>query len=166
MELRGLLRSLVRIRTFCTSSLHSAIQRKLAVIAGCFSLFFGHCHFQYVKDCAGYTYPCLSFYRTCASRGNRVAAERGFAVIVNQPLERGDLFLRIRRHALPDWAREPDFANWAKLFLKYILAEPAVTCVIPATGNPDHMKDNLGAGFGSLPDVRQRRQLRELWDTL
>ncbi|HEX9534873.1 MAG TPA: aldo/keto reductase [Stellaceae bacterium] len=95
-----------------------------------------------------------------------IAAERGVAVIANQPLERGDLLRRIRRHALPDWAREFDCANWAELFLKYVLGEPPVTCVIPATGNPDHMKDNLAAGFGSLPDARQRRQIRQLWDVL
>ena len=95
-----------------------------------------------------------------------IAAERGVAVIANQPLERGDLFRRVRRQALPDWARDFDCANWAELFLKYVLAEPAVTCVIPATGNPDHMKDNLGAGFGSLPDAQQRGQIRELWDAL
>jgi diketogulonate reductase-like aldo/keto reductase len=94
------------------------------------------------------------------------AAEHGVAVIANQPLERGDLFRRVRRRALPDWAREFDCASWAELFLKYILAEPAVTCVIPATGNPDHMKGNLGAGFGALPDARQRRHIRELWDAL
>jgi diketogulonate reductase-like aldo/keto reductase len=94
------------------------------------------------------------------------AAECGVAVIANQPLERGDLFRRVRRRALPDWAREFDCASWAELFLKYVLAEPAVTCVIPATGNPDHMKDNLAGGFGSLPDTRQRRQVRELWEAL
>jgi diketogulonate reductase-like aldo/keto reductase len=92
------------------------------------------------------------------------AAERGVAVIVNQPLERGDLFRRVRRRALPDWAREFDCASWAQLFLKYILAEPAVTCVIPATGDPDHMRDDLGAGFGRLPDTSQRQQIRRLWD--
>src|SRR5271163_244157 len=90
------------------------------------------------------------------------AAERGVAVIANQPLERGDLFRRVRRHALPDWAREFDCANWAELFLKYVLTEPAVTCVIPATGNPDHMKDNLAAGLGTLPGVRQRQEIRDL----
>ena len=95
-----------------------------------------------------------------------IAAERGIAVIANQPLERGDLFRRVRRLALPDWTREFDCANWAELFLKYVLAEPAVTCVIPATGNPDHMKDNLAAGFGSPPDARQREQIRKLWDAL
>ena len=93
-----------------------------------------------------------------------IAAERSVAVIANQPLERGDLFRRVRRRALPDWAREFDCASWAQLFLKYILAEPAVTCVIPATGNPEHMRDDLGAGFGRLPDARQRQQIRQLWD--
>jgi diketogulonate reductase-like aldo/keto reductase len=95
-----------------------------------------------------------------------IAAERGVAVIANQPLERGDQFRRVRQHALPDWAREFDCTSWGQLFLKYILGERAVTCVIPATGNPDHMKDNLAAGFGSLPDARQREQIRKLWDTL
>jgi diketogulonate reductase-like aldo/keto reductase len=93
-----------------------------------------------------------------------VAASRGVAVIVNQPLERGDLFRRVRGRPLPDWAYEFDCSSWAQLFLKYILAEPAVTCVIPATGNSQHMKDDLAAGFGRLPDARQRQQIRQLWD--
>jgi len=93
------------------------------------------------------------------------AAARGAAVIVNQPLERGELFRRVRGRPLPDWAHEFECASWAQLFLKYILAEPAVTCVIPATGNSEHMRDDLGAGFGALPDNRQRRQIRELWDS-
>jgi diketogulonate reductase-like aldo/keto reductase len=93
-----------------------------------------------------------------------VAAARGIAVIANQPLERGDLFRRVRERRLPDWAPEFDCASWAQLFLKYVLAEPAVSCVIPATGSPAHMKDNLGAGFGRLPDARQRQQIRALWD--
>jgi diketogulonate reductase-like aldo/keto reductase len=93
-----------------------------------------------------------------------VAASRGVAVIANQPLERGDLFRRVRGRVLPDWAAEFDCASWAQLFLKYILGEPAVTCVIPATGSPANMKDNLAAGFGRLPDTRQRRQIRALWE--
>ena len=93
-----------------------------------------------------------------------MAAAHGVAVIANQPLERGDLFRRIRGRPLPEWVGEFGSESWAQLFLKYVLAEPAVTCVIPATGNPDHMKDNLAAGFGKLPDARQRRQIRELWD--
>ncbi|HYU11572.1 MAG TPA: aldo/keto reductase, partial [Stellaceae bacterium] len=59
-----------------------------------------------------------------------------------------------------------DCASWAQLFLKYILAEPAVTCVIPATGNPEHMADDLKAGLGRLPDPQQRQRIRQLWDTL
>ena len=92
------------------------------------------------------------------------AAARGVAAIVNRPLERGTLFRRIRGRALPHWAAEFDCRSWAQLFLKYILAEPAVTCVIPATGDPEHMKDDLGAGFGRLPDARQRQQIRQLWN--
>ena len=76
----------------------------------------------------------------------------------------GDLLRRVRGRLLPDWAGEFDCTSWAQLFLKYVLAEPAVTCVIPATGNPEHIKDNLLAGFGLLPDARQRRQIRALWD--
>jgi diketogulonate reductase-like aldo/keto reductase len=94
-----------------------------------------------------------------------IAAERGIAVIANQPLERGDLFRRVRGRALPDWAGDFDCASWAQLFLKYVLGAPAVTCAIPATGNPAHMHDDLGAGFGRLPDARQRRQIRDYWDT-
>jgi diketogulonate reductase-like aldo/keto reductase len=93
-----------------------------------------------------------------------IAAAHGVAVIVNQPLERGDLFRRVRGRPLPEWVQEFDCASWAQLFLKYVLAEPAVTCVIPATGNPEHMKDDLAAGSGQLPDARQRRRIRELWD--
>ena len=81
-----------------------------------------------------------------------VAAARGVAVIVNQPLGQGGLLRRVRGQVLPDWAREFDCASWAQLLLKYVLAEPAVTCVIPATRNPEHMRENLGAGFGQLPD--------------
>jgi len=93
-----------------------------------------------------------------------VAASHGIAVIANQPLERGDLFRRVRGRPLPDWAGELYCASWAQLFLKYVLAEPAVTCVIPATGNAEHMEDNLAAGFGRLPDPQQRQLIRELWD--
>ena len=92
------------------------------------------------------------------------AAAHGIAVIANQPLERGDMFRRVRGRVLPDWAVEFDCASWAQLFLKYVLAEPAVTCVIPATGSPEHMKDDLAAGFGRLPDGRQLQRIRALWD--
>jgi diketogulonate reductase-like aldo/keto reductase len=94
------------------------------------------------------------------------AAERGVAVIVNQPFETGSMFRRVRGRKLPDWAAECDCASWAQLFLKYAIADPAVTCAIPATARPEHMADNLKAGFGRLPDAAQRERIRQFWDTL
>ncbi len=94
------------------------------------------------------------------------AASRGVAVIVNQPFETGGMFGRVRGRALPEWAAEFDCASWAQLFLKYLIAEPAVTCVIPATGSPEHMADDLKAGIGRLPDAKQRQQIRQLWESL
>src|SRR3954453_2518433 len=95
-----------------------------------------------------------------------VAAERGVAVIVNQPFETGGMFRKVRGRELPDWAAEFDCASWAQLFLKYLTADPAVTCVIPATGKPEHMEDNLKAGVGRLPDTKQRERIRRFWETL
>jgi aryl-alcohol dehydrogenase-like predicted oxidoreductase len=95
-----------------------------------------------------------------------VAAGEGVAVLLNRPLGQGGLFGRVRGRALPDWAREFDCAGWAEFFLKYVLAEPAVTCVIPATGVSAHMADNLAAGMGRLPDAQERQKMREFWDGL
>jgi diketogulonate reductase-like aldo/keto reductase len=95
-----------------------------------------------------------------------VAAKRGVATIVNQPFETGEMFRRVRGKKVPDWAAEFDCTSWAQLFLKYILAEPAVTVVIPATANPAHMEDDLKAGLGRLPDAQQRQKIRRLWDSL
>jgi diketogulonate reductase-like aldo/keto reductase len=95
-----------------------------------------------------------------------VAAARGVAVIVNQPLGQGSLLRRVHGKPLPEWVAAFDCASWAQLLLKYVLAEPAVTCVVPATRNPEHMTDNLAAGFGCLPDAAQRRRIRALWDAL
>lgn len=94
------------------------------------------------------------------------AAARGVAVIVNQPFETGGMFRRVRGRALPEWAAEFDCASWAQLFLKYLIADPAVTCVIPATGKPEHMEDNAKAGLGRLPDALQRARIRQFWETL
>jgi len=95
-----------------------------------------------------------------------VAVARRVATIVNQPFETGGMFGLVRGRAMPGWAAEFDCTSWAQLFLKYILAEPAITCVIPATGNPQHMADDIKAGFGRLPDARQREQIRKFWDAL
>jgi diketogulonate reductase-like aldo/keto reductase len=95
-----------------------------------------------------------------------VAAARGVAVIAYQPLERGGLFRRVRGRPLSDRAGEFDRTSWAQLFLKHVLAQPAVTCVIPATGYPEHIKDNLAAGLADCPNARHRQQIRVLWDGL
>ena len=104
--------------------------------------------------------------RDAESRLPPVAAERGVAVIVNQPFETGGMFRRVRGRELPDWAAEFDCASWAQLFLKYLIADPAVTCAIPATGKPEHMADNLKAGIGRLPDAAMRERIRRFWETL
>jgi diketogulonate reductase-like aldo/keto reductase len=118
--------------------------------------------------------PGIDFVQCAYSLGTRdaetrllpVAAERKVAVICNRPFEDGGMFRRVRGKSVPEWAGDFDCTSWAQLFLKYIIAEPAVTCAIPATANPAHMADDLQAGFGRLPDARQRQQIRQLWDAL
>lgn len=88
-----------------------------------------------------------------------MAADKGIAVIINRAFEDGRLFARTRGRQLPEWAGEFDAESWAQFFLKYVLGHPAVTCVIPGTGDPHHMVDNMSAGVGKLPvtpDLRQR----------
>ena len=82
-----------------------------------------------------------------------LAAERGTAVIVNQPFGGGGLLRRLSGRTLPDWAGEIGCKSWAQILLKFVLAHPAVTCVIPGTGKPEHMADNVQAGFGTYPDA-------------
>jgi aryl-alcohol dehydrogenase-like predicted oxidoreductase len=88
-----------------------------------------------------------------------LAAERGLAVIVNRPFRRGTLFDRFGRQPLPDWAAEIGCANWAAFFLKFIVSHPAVTCAIPATSRVDHMRENMGALAGPLPDPEMRQRM-------
>lgn len=95
-----------------------------------------------------------------------LAADVGAAVIVNRPFAQAGLFAKVRGTALPAWGAEFDCASWAQFFLKYIIAQPAVTCVIPATGNPLHLLDNLAAGVGRLPDAATRRKMVALVESL
>lgn len=88
-----------------------------------------------------------------------LAAERGTAVIVNQPFGGGGLLRRLSSRKLPDWAGEIGSASWAQILLKFVLANPAVTCVIPGTGKPEHMADNVQAGFGVYPDTAMLRRM-------
>jgi diketogulonate reductase-like aldo/keto reductase len=90
-----------------------------------------------------------------------LAQDRGVAVLINRPFGGGDLFSRVRQKPLPEWAAEFDCHSWAQFLLKWIVAHPAVTCAIPATGNVRHLEDNLQAGLGRLPDQKQRRRMVE-----
>ena len=100
------------------------------------------------------------------SLGEREADERllplaqdlGIAVVINRPYQAGRLFSAVRGRELPGWASE-FAASWGQFFLKFIISHPAVTCVIPATSKPQHMRDNLEAGFGELPDAATRERM-------
>jgi aryl-alcohol dehydrogenase-like predicted oxidoreductase len=104
--------------------------------------------------------------RAAEARLLPLCAERGVAVLVNQPFDSGSLFGQVKGKALPEWASELGCSSWSQFFLKYILAHPAVTCVIPGTARPDHMRNNLAAGIGRLPDAAQRKRMAEHWDGL
>jgi aryl-alcohol dehydrogenase-like predicted oxidoreductase len=91
-----------------------------------------------------------------------LARDRGVAVLVNRPFGGGDLFSRIRQKPLPEWAAEFDCHSWAQFLLKWIVAHPAVTCAIPATGNVLHLEENMAAGLGRVPDAKQRQRMVEI----
>lgn len=97
--------------------------------------------------------------RTAEKRIIPAAADAGAAVLTALPLGRTSLFRAVKGKTLPDWAKEFDAATWGQFFLKFLLGNPQVTAVIPGTGNPEHMADNLGAGRGRLPDARQRDKM-------
>ena len=90
------------------------------------------------------------------------AADTGTAVLVMQPFESGALFRQVKGKALPAIAADIDCTSWAQLFLKWIVAHPAVTCVIPATSRRLHLEDNMAAGVGPLPDAATRERIAAL----
>lgn len=91
-----------------------------------------------------------------------LAADRGVAVLVNRPFARGGLFSRVKGKPLPAFAAGLGATSWAQLFLKFVVSHPAVTCAIPATSDPAHLRENVGAGHGSLPDAKLREELASL----
>jgi diketogulonate reductase-like aldo/keto reductase len=88
-----------------------------------------------------------------------LAQERGIAVIANRPFRQGALIRSVERHPLPGWAGQAGATNWAQFILKFIVSHPAVTCAIPATSRVDHVRQNMAAATGLLPDQAMRRRM-------
>ena len=87
------------------------------------------------------------------------ARDKGVAILINRPVGEGKLMKMVKYKPLPAWASDYDIFSWGQFFLKFIIAHPAVTCVIPGTGNPEHMKDNMSAGLGRMPDEAGRNKM-------
>ena len=88
--------------------------------------------------------------------------EKGVATLINRPFMRGKLFKAVARKKLPSWIYEYNVNTWSQFFLKFILANQAVTTVIPATSNPAHMIDNLIGGIGPIPEVGLQKKMVEV----
>lgn len=108
-------------------------------------------------DFVQFTYNILD--REAENRLLPLAADRGVAVIINRPFRRGWLLDRLQGKPLPGWASEIECRNWAQFLLKFIVSHPHVTCAIPATSQVAHMKENMGANFGTLPDANTRQRM-------
>jgi diketogulonate reductase-like aldo/keto reductase len=110
-------------------------------------------------DFVQFTYNLLD--REAEARLLPLAQERGIAVLVNRPFQQGDLLQKLQRYPLPSWAKDIDCLNWAQLALKFIVAHPAVTCVIPATRKVAHVRENMAAATGRMPDSALRQRMAE-----
>lgn len=88
-----------------------------------------------------------------------LASEKGIAVLANRPLATGALLGRLGQRPLPGWAAEIDCTSWAQILLKFVISHPAITCAIPATAKLAHLRDNMAAGSGRLPDAALRARM-------
>lgn len=95
-----------------------------------------------------------------------LASDLGIAVMVNRPFARAAVFSKTRGLDVPEWASEFGATSWGKFFLKFCLAHPAVTCLIPATSKPHHMEDNAGAGYGRDPSAAEQKRMAEFYQGL
>ncbi len=95
-----------------------------------------------------------------------LAADKGVAVLVNRPFEDGGMFNAVRGKPVPPWAADIDATSWGQIFLKYVLAHPAVTAAIPATGKLHHLEDNLAGARGRLPDAKHQSRDRSRTDVV
>jgi aryl-alcohol dehydrogenase-like predicted oxidoreductase len=101
--------------------------------------------------------------RGAAQRILPLAQELRMGVLINRPFGSGGVIKAVSGRPLPPWAVEFDCHSWAQFLLKWVVSHPAVTCVIPATNNPQHLEDNMGAGFGRLPDAKTRQRMAALF---
>ena len=92
-----------------------------------------------------------------------LAQDLGMGVIINRPFMNGMYFGQVSDRELPPWTADFDCVSWAQFSLKYILAHPAVTCVLTETTNPEHMEENIQAGFGRVPDLTTKQRMREVF---
>ena len=88
-----------------------------------------------------------------------LAREKGVAVLVNRPFGSGSLFRQARGKAVPAFAKDLGATSWAELFLKFVVSHPAVTCAIPATSKTEHLRQNMNAGRGPMPDEAMRKKI-------
>lgn len=95
-----------------------------------------------------------------------IAADKGIATLINRPFQRGGMFDKVEGKRLPEWAAEFDCASWGQFFLKFIVSHPHVTNVIPATSKVKHLVDNMGAGYGRLPDGKMRERMIKYFESL
>lgn len=106
----------------------------------------------------------VQFSYNLASRGAEerlfpIAADKGIATLINRPFQQGSMFRTVKGKELPAWAAEFDCTSWGQFFLKFIVSHPNVTNVIPATSKVKHLVDNMGAGYGRLPDAKMRERM-------
>ncbi|RYF42413.1 MAG: aldo/keto reductase [Comamonadaceae bacterium] len=99
--------------------------------------------------------------REAESRLLPLARERGIAVLANRPFREGALLRQLRRHPLPGWAGEIGCTSWAQAALKFIVSHPAVTCAIPATSSVAHVRENMAAAAGPMPDEALRKRMAD-----
>jgi aryl-alcohol dehydrogenase-like predicted oxidoreductase len=95
-----------------------------------------------------------------------LAQDRGIATMINRPYQRGSLFSHSKGEELPALATELGCSSWGQFYLKFILAHPGVTTIIPATSKLEHMVDNMMANSGPVPDELQRQEMLRVFANL
>ena len=97
--------------------------------------------------------------RKCEREILPLAAELGVAVIVMRPLSEGAL---VRRSVPQEVLAQLGVESWTQALLKWALSDGRVDAVIPATRNPEHVRENAAAGNPPWFDAEQRRLVETL----